>query len=138
MDVHHIRTTNPTESEHDMSTTNTIIAIEDDEPMTRIETQYGMQFPDGSFNWESKFTVSHSANVHWGKLAKGGNSTDRRNWEQYLQDKAQQAKINAQDYIAGHTLVSRTIVVAVTESQNVVLPQPKSDDLTPSLNAPWS
>jgi hypothetical protein len=138
MDVHHIRTTNPTESEHDMSSTNTTVAIKDNEQHLVTETQYGMRFPDGTINWEHGFMTGRGQRVHWGQLTKSEYTQDGNNWDAHLKSMAEAAHIDPAKYARQHQLVKRTIVVAVTEAEDVKPPRPKSDDLTPSLNAPWS
>jgi anti-sigma regulatory factor (Ser/Thr protein kinase) len=75
--------------------------------------QYGMKFPNGNVEWNTVQTNRGTLSVE--RIA-DGTGTSRSAWSDHLTLVAKEAKANAYDYSNGHKIITRTVVVAVTEA----------------------
>jgi len=124
--------------------TNHILALPNKGVDVSSIAQYGMRFPDGSVNWEAEYATSSGQKIKWGRLA----DRDRHHvyqWNQHLAKQASAAHIDATDYINGHQLIKRTVIVSVTGAEDVSTGPGVDDDLiigfdveVPVPKAPWS
>lgn len=89
--------------------------IEDESASVTSIQQYGMIYPDGTTIWggeTSQWSVSF-------KLLAEGNASADETWGKALASRARNAAIPLADYEKAHRLIRRTIVVAVTEPEDV-------------------
>lgn len=95
------------------TTTDLTFKVQDYGQTTQVAPQYGMRYPDGTITWVSAATPNHER-VDFKKLADGDATTAAR-WNTAVQQRAEKAMISHIEYAAGHQLVKRTVIVAVTE-----------------------
>lgn len=101
------------------ATTNTTISIPDNEQHTSVSTRYGMRFPDGTINWEHGYQTTSGRRVYWGVIATNGHRQEMEDWGSHLKSTAKNAHVDPEEFAAQHQPVKRTIVVAVTEAEDV-------------------
>lgn len=71
---------------------------------------YGMRYPDGTTNWDATYKTYENA------------ATDddaRQQWINKLREKAQELHIDPDVYATGHVLLKRTVIVSITEAEEV-------------------
>lgn len=86
-----------------------------DKPATAIHTQLGMRYPDGTILWGYDHE-SVGGSIRFDHL---DGEMVARQWRQRLTRRAEAASIQVSEYIEGHELVKRTIIIAVTEHEEV-------------------
>jgi hypothetical protein len=104
----------------DTSTDPTTLSIPTYQQHTIVEAQYGMRFPDGTIRWTLIDNGAKSTNIYFHELVDPKpNSYTPGNWEKHLIRKAEAASVDLAEYTAQHQLVKRTIVIAVTKTEEV-------------------
>lgn len=95
-----------------MSAAQVDLKIEGDEVQVNEHTLTGMRYPDGTILWGSdpKGTVNRNplAFHHLRERA-----ATRLDWADTLKLRAAEAKVDPDEYAAGHQLVERKIIVSV-------------------------
>lgn len=101
------------------NTTSTDMAfkVQDYGQDTHVLPQYGMRYPNGDIIWVQART-HHGHTVRFAGLAED-NPNSMATWDEGLMRAAEAAKIDATEYSEGHQLVKRTVIVAVTEAEDV-------------------
>lgn len=97
------------------TTTDLTIKVPDDGVTTKTFQQFGMRYPDGTIKWVSDPDVR---SFSFKGLA-DGDKWDIEKWQDALRRRANEAKINHIEYAAGHQLIKRTAILAVTEHEEV-------------------
>jgi hypothetical protein len=104
------------------SSASTSIAIPDAlHPHAHTETQHGMKFPDGTITWGDSRNSQYGPVNFTGLF--NGNKYDVANWASRMRSLANNARIELEKYEAMHSFVKRTIILAVTGTEDV---EPKS------------
>lgn len=80
------------------------------------ETQYGMRYPDGGILWETE--PSLTASTHFKNLVDDDGPAAQK-WRTTLEHRAYGMSLDPTDYINGHQLIKRTVVVAITDREDV-------------------
>lgn len=82
------------------------------------QTQYGVRYPDGTTAWN----VIPGTSIDIRALVE----TDHRNhgnhsdgWMRTVEEKAKAAKIDLAEYGAAHKFIKRTVILAVTDTEEV-------------------
>lgn len=105
-----------------MTTDNVTITVPNSEAKVTSETQYGVRFPNGQITWGIIDRGSSYRNVFISDLIPGATNkrSDRSesNWGEMLTNKADKAQISLDDYVKMHSLVKRTITIAVTAPED--------------------
>ncbi|QWY82816.1 hypothetical protein PP641_gp076 [Arthrobacter phage SilentRX] len=93
------------------------------------ETQYGVQFPDGSITWgiiNPTAGAYHQIHVvdlvrdqHPMLVVKGVSGQSVHNWKELLKRRADEARIDIADYAEMHTLMKRTLMLSATAAEEV-------------------
>jgi hypothetical protein len=107
---------------HD-TTTEMLFKVHDYNPDTTVITQYGMRYPDGSVKWGQD---GSTLNPLYFKSIHDGHASQTRIWKEALAKRATDANVELEAYTAGHTIIKRTVIVAITGSEDVgpsVLPK---------------
>lgn len=99
------------------TTTDLAFKVQDYGQDTHVLPQYGMRYPNGDIIWVQART-HHGHTVSFAKLAKD-HAYSMEAWDEGLRAAAKAAKIDAAEYAEGHQLVKRTVIVAVTEAEDV-------------------
>lgn len=97
------------------TTTDLLVKVPDYDVTTQTFQQFGMRYPDGTIKWVSAATPNYE-HVDFKKLS-DGDATHAARWNTAVQQRAEKAMISHIEYAAGHQLVKRTAIVAVTEVQ---------------------
>lgn len=98
------------------TTTKLTSEVPDYGAQTQAFPQHGMRYPDGRIQWVSTRTPNYSATVYFDKLAAGDEGT-QDDWNRIVRQRAASANIDPAEYAAGHQLVKRTVILAVTEME---------------------
>ena len=93
------------------------IDLPDNEPLTKTFTQYGMRYPDGRVRWVKDHPIG-STPVDFQQLSERHPQT-LAIWDAHLQQRAAAANIQLSEYREGHELIKRTIIVAVTDAEEL-------------------
>lgn len=103
-------------SKHE-SSSEMLLRIDDYKPSTEVITQHGMIYPDGTVRWgqDVKATLNPVVFRHLHE----GNAKAVRLWEEALVRKASDASLDLEDYRGQFTPVKRTVIVAVTNTEEV-------------------
>jgi hypothetical protein len=72
---------------------------------------YGVRYPDGTLYWETNgLTTYRSA---------ASSENARLHWEAKLRERARELHIDPDTYVAGHTLIKRTVIISSTAPEEV-------------------
>ena len=71
---------------------------------------YGVRYPDGTIAWDSTQKVIEEA---------AKNENKKLHWQQRLREKAQDLHIDPEPYVAGHTIIRRTVIISATAPEEV-------------------
>lgn len=74
-------------------------------------TQYGMRYPNGSYNWMMDAGTSFQ-HLYQGQASAAGI------WERCLRERARQANVDYETYKGQHQLVERQVILSVTEAKD--------------------
>lgn len=97
-------------------TTQIVLSVHRTEPSTRIVKQYGMRYPDGTVKWGTEDTGYGT--VDFKALAHLDMNT-RSAWDYRLKERAERANVNLHIYTDQHQPVTRQVVVAILEIEEV-------------------
>ena len=111
MCVHHFRWAH-IEKGNTMASSTFATEIPGEDPLVHSEHEYGMRYPDGTVRWGRD-----SANLGFRSIAT--NDTTREHYNNALRQRANQARVDPEAYIAGHQPIRRTITLAVTEPEDI-------------------
>jgi hypothetical protein len=100
----------------DNSTTRIGLEIHRTEPSTKIIKQYGMRYPDGTVKWGEE--DSGYGNVDFKKLA-FRDPSHRHSWEARLKERAAKANLDLSHYTEQHQPITRQVVVAILDIEEV-------------------
>lgn len=98
------------------TTTDLTVKVPDYDVTTQAFQQHGMRYPDGTIKWVSAATPNHER-VDF-KLLADGDMTQQLRWNTAVQQRAERAMIGVLEYAAGHHPVKRTVILAVTETED--------------------
>lgn len=98
------------------TTTPLTIKVPDYKPDTSMVTQYGMRYPDGTVKWTDD-GASHNS-VNFERLHNGNGSTAMQ-WADRLGNRARNANVDVEEYVAQHQPLKRTVIVVTTVSEEV-------------------
>jgi hypothetical protein len=87
------------------------------EALVTQHTQYGVRQPDGTVIWDGvRYKLG---TILFDALAlKPDNHSQHRNWREYLDERAEAANVDKDEYAAKHQLIKRSVVVAVTAAED--------------------
>jgi len=88
------------------------------------ETQYGMVLPDGSIEWNVLSVQGREYAIKDLVEKRQGQANIHREWPAELKRRAKLANLNPYDYSNQHRIITRTVMVAVTEAQTHSTPRP--------------
>lgn len=101
-----------------MNPTATVkIQLPDKETLTKTFTQYGMRYPDGEVRWVKDHPVG-STPVDF-ELLHERHPSSLHVWDAHLQQRAAAANINLSEYREGHEALKRTVIVVVTDAEEL-------------------
>jgi hypothetical protein len=104
------------------SATDLTFKVNDNTNDTNIRTQYGVRLPDGSHSWGAVEGNGRRVNIQ-GMFDPESRPSDRalfrEHWADYLKGQAQRANMDWQVYEQLHRFVKRTIILVVTENEEV-------------------
>lgn len=98
------------------STTDFNVAIKDHGTTTEMMTQYGMRYPDGTVKWGTETESGQTVQFAW--IENPGNNHTFV-WNGWLADRAKKARVDEKEYRAQHQRLKRTVIVAITEAEEV-------------------
>lgn len=105
-------------SEIDKTTTSThSMQLPDYKAQNKVVTQFGMRYPDGTIKWDSDALYDGAPLVQFRLLAEEAHTACTR-WDDLLNSRSQKALVDRAEYEAGHQLIKRSIMWAVTEAEN--------------------
>lgn len=81
---------------------------------TEIYTQFGMRYPDGTIKWGYEHE-SYDGTLRFENLS---TEATAQTWRSRLERRAAAANIQISEYMEGHELLQRTVVVAVTKAED--------------------
>lgn len=93
---------------------NVIKLPESTNASTSTDTQYGMCYPDGTVQW-NKVEMRGREYAIKDVIHKASTGYD---WSKELERRAKAANLNPYDYSNQHRIVTRTVILAVTEVAN--------------------
>lgn len=79
-----------------------------------VSTQFGMRYPDGNIQWGYDYHPTGA--IRFEDLDNGAVT---QAWRRRLEERAAAANIQISEYLEGHELLQRTVIVAVTEAKEV-------------------
>lgn len=98
------------------TTTEMLFKVHDYKQDTTVITQYGMRYPDGKIKWGQE---GSTLNPLYFKSIHDGHSQQVRVWNEALEKRAKEASVELESYAAGHRILKRTVIVAITGSEEV-------------------
>lgn len=123
--IHRGSEVRPSTERHTMSSTSITIPDHGDQHVTQ-ETQFGVIWPDGTTTWESiDYSGAASQRIYISDLVPSSASPVRRsgysttNWDRLIEHRAEQAKLDADQYRDMHRFVKRTVILSVTAAEKV-------------------
>lgn len=97
----------------DVSTTaRYTVELPDYRPENIVSTQYGMRYPDGTIQWGADINGTTFQRLHE-KVPSA-----LTNWDSLLRRRADAARVDFEEYYAGHQLIKRHIIWAVTGAED--------------------
>lgn len=100
----------------DKNTTQAVkVSVPNYGTLTTALPQFGMRYPDGTIRWVDD---PNCYGITFKDLA-DDNYMAVEKWQDTVHRRAIEAKVNHTEYAAGHQLIKRTVIVAVTEFEEV-------------------